>query len=559
MAFMDVVHLPRNIHRLAEILHVLIRNGLGHFVRRLNLQEHIPMLARVLGRRDERGVPHDQETVAHRIATALQELGPTFVKMGQMLSSRPDLLSESFIEEFQRLQDRVAPFPGEQAQAILREELGPEFDQFEELGPEAFASGSMAQVHRARLRTGEDVVVKILRPGIEQTVWGDIAILSYLAKRAESIFPEFNPVAIVNEFEKSMRREMDLVTEAAYTSKFSKAFADQDMIHCPAVYWDLTTSKVLTLEWIQGVSVSDAEDLRARGFDPAKIAATLADSFMAQFFRVGMFHADPHPGNLLVMNDGRVALVDFGLVGHLTADLRGQLVTIAIALARQDVELAVEAYADVGEVSDATDLKRLKTELIEMFDKYYGMPLKRIETQKAFADATRIARSHGIVLPRDLILLARSFVTITSVARQLDPDFDLAGMVQPHAKALLMDKLSPKRLLKSAGLNGWHLARLFARLPSDLRQIFGKLGSGSLQLRFKHEGLESFIGEIDRASNRLAISMTLGSVVIGSSLILHANLGPKLFGLSGIGLFGFVVAGAMTLWLAWDMLRSGRY
>ncbi len=559
MAFMDVIHLPRNIHRLADILRVLIRNGLGHFVRRLNLQEHLPMLARVLGPRDAGAVPHDEETVARRVATALQELGPTFVKMGQMLSSRPDLLSDSFISEFRQLQDHVAPFPGEHAREIIHSELGPNADLFEHIEAEPFASGSIAQVHRATLKDGSQVVVKIRRPGIEQIVLSDVAILSFLAQRAQSLFPELNPVAIVDEFEKAMRREMDLVTEASYTAKFREAFEDEQDIHSPKVYWELTTSQVLTLEWVKGVSVAKLGELRERGVDLNRVATTLANSFMKQFFMMGLFHADPHPGNLLVMDDGRVALIDFGLVGHLTAELRSQLVTIAIALSRQDVELAVEAYAEIGELSESTNPKRLKAELLEMLDKYYGMPLKRIETMTVFSDTTRIARSYGIVMPRDLILLARSFVTVTSVARQIDPDFDLAAMVGPHAKAMLMDKLSPARMARALGVNAWHLGHLLARLPSDLRHILRKLGTGALQFRFKHEGLETLIHELDRASNRLSVSLTLGSVVIGSSLIIHSDLGPKVFNISAFGLFGFIIAGAMGLWLAWDIIRSGRY
>jgi ubiquinone biosynthesis protein len=559
MPLSTVIHLPRNIHRLAEILHVLIRNGLGHFVRRMNLQEHLPMLERVLGRREGEPVAQDEETVARRVATALQELGPTFVKMGQMLSSRPDVLPESFIEEFRKLQDRVAPFSSEEAHQILHKELGSNADLFEHVEAEPFASGSIAQVHRARLLDGSEVVVKIRRPGIERTVLGDVAILSFLAQRARRHFPEFNPVAIVAEFEKSIRREMDLVTEASYTSKFHDALKDEPGLRCPKVYWDLTTSQVLTLEWLEGINVSQQEELVRRGTDLKKVTAVLANAFMKQFFRMGMFHADPHPGNLLVMPDGTLALVDFGLVGHLTGELRSQLVTILIALARRDVDLAIEAYAEIGEFAEGADPHRLKPDLMELLDKYYGMPLKRIETQKVFADVTRIARSNGVILPRDLILLARAFVTVTSVARQLDPDFDLAAMAQPHTQALLKDKFSPTRIAKGLGINAWHLARLFARLPSDIRQILRKLQTGSLQFVFRHEGLEPFTAGLDRVSNRLSVSVILGSVVIGSSVIIHRGGGPMLFGVSAFGLLGYVLAGVLGMWLVWDILRSGRY
>ena len=560
MAWTDLIYLPRNLHRLGEILQVLASNGLGHIVQNLNLQEHIPFAARLLGRRKGEEPAQDPETLARRLATALQQLGPTFVKMGQMLSSRPDLLPQSFIDEFRKLQDHVAPFSSQKAMDIIRRELGAQADDFQELDPEPFASGSIAQVHSARLRDGSKVVVKIRRPGIESTIAGDIAILSYLAERAQKHFPEFNPKAIVTEFDKCIRRELDLVTEASYTAKFQRAFENDPNLRCPNVYWDLTTSHVLTLELIEGISVSEAGALSESGIDQHRVAATLADAFMKQFFHMGLFHADPHPGNILVLPDGTIGLVDFGLVGHLTPELRSQLVTIVIALARQDINLAVEAYGEIGEFAADADPKQLKPDLLEMLDKYHGIPLKRIQTQEVFADMTRVARAHGVVLPRDLILLARAFVTVTSVTRQLDPDFDLVAMVEPHTRALLKDKFSPSRLAKTFGVNLWHLATLFARLPGNLRQIIRKIEHGSLQIVFKHEGLENFMSEVDRASNRISVSMILGSVIIGSSLIMHSKIGPKIFSdISAFGLLGYLVAGMMGLWLAWDILRSGRY
>ncbi|NQT89433.1 phosphotransferase, partial [bacterium] len=312
---------PRKVQRLAEIAGVLVRHGLSYFVTRLNLSRYLPKRKQVASAQEG---PLDRQSLAYRLTRVMEELGPTFVRLGQVLSSRPDLLDEEFIREFERLQDQVAPFPTEQARATVARELGrPVEEAFAWFDDEPIASGSLAQVHRATLPGGGDVVVKIKRPGIERVVLTDLSLLRSVGDYAERHMPElrvFQPRVVLEELERTMRRELDFVTEAANTTRFTEALEPADGARCPQVYWDLTTSDVLTLERLQGVRISDLDAIDAAGIDRPRLARRLADVFLKQYLDMGIFHADPHPGNLLVLRDGTVGIIDFGMVGRLTGD-----------------------------------------------------------------------------------------------------------------------------------------------------------------------------------------------------------------------------------------------
>jgi len=558
MALKDIARLPRNLQRIIEIMRTLWRHGLGHVVTRLNVQEHLPVVARIVSRGKVELLPPDDETIARRLVLVFQELGPTFVKLGQVLSTRPDFIPQPYLSEFRKLQDEVRPFPTDEAKEIVRDELGKELDEiFHEFGDEPLASASIAQTYTARLLDATPVVVKVRRPGIERKITSDIDILRYLARHAEKNWPELNPTLIIEEFDKSIHRELDFAVEASYTSKFHEYFIDMPGIRSPKVYWDYTTAKVLTVERLGGIRPDHTDELDRRGIDRAALARNLGTAFIKQYVDFGLFHADPHPGNLLIQDDGTIALVDFGMTGHLTDELLSELSTALIAIAKQHLDILIDIYAGISE-SEPIDARRLKPDMLEMFDKYYGMPLSRIDMAQVFNDSLRVARKHRLVLPRDLVLLMRSVIIVSSVGRTLDPDFNVAALVEPEARRLIARKASPRRTARELGLHLWQASRILQRLPEHIKTIIRKVETGSLTVAFRHQGLEGLMSELDRVSNRLSVSIILGAIIVGSSIALHARV-LAVGEVSVLGVAGYLIAAMLGLWLVWDILRSGRY
>jgi ubiquinone biosynthesis protein len=548
------------MRRLGPIIRVLARHGFGHV-----LGLRVPRVGRVAR------IP-----APRRLVMALQELGPTFVKFGQMLSTRADLLPEAYITELRTLTEQVPPFDTAVARRIVETELKkPIAELFREFADAPVASGSIGQVYHAVLQTGEAVVVKVKRPDIEKIMMADLDLLDPLAGLVERVeeLKAFRPRMIVEEFRRSVRRELDFVSEASFTAKIAEELADNPRVRCPAVYWDLTTSSVLVLERLPGVSLNRKQELAAMAVDRKQLARDLAEVFLHQFFKSGLFHADPHPGNILVTPEGKIGLVDFGMAGRLDPDLRRALGTSLIALTRRDLDIITDIYLEIGAVSDDTDVERLKSDLSEMLDKYYGIPIHCLDFRRALGDGVRIARTHHVLLPRDFVLLGRSFVTMVMMARELDPEFDLSAVAKPYALSLMADKVSPERLAHSALGHLWYVAQSLHRLPRDLRTLSRKLLGGSLQFTLRVSELDGFIRELDRATNRLAFSVIVSAIVIGSSVLLHAKVNPLMDDLPGVvgrffhahmpnvsalGLAGFLFAGVLGMLLSVAIWRSGR-
>ena len=557
MALKDIAHLPYNIQRVAEILRTLWRHGLGHVVTRLNLPEYIPLVGRMVTRKVEM-LPPDEETLARRLALVLQELGPTFIKLGQILSTRPDFVPEPYISEFRKLQDAVAPFPTPEARTIIERELGRPIDAiFSEFPDQPLASGSIAQVYCARLTSGTHVVVKVRRPGIERKIRSDVEILRFLARQAEKNWPTLSATRIIDEFEVAIYKELDFVVEASCTAKFRKLLPLMPGIRSPEVYWDYTTTNMLTMERLSGIRPDNIDELDSRGIGRPALARTLGQAFIKQYLEFGFFHADPHPGNMVIDSDGNIGLLDFGMMGHLSDELLAQLTTALIAISTQNLEVLIDVYLEIGEAPLA-DPRRMTADLISIFDKYYGMPLKRIDARAVLNDTFRVARSHGLLMPRDLVMLMRSLVLITSVGRTLDPDFNIAEIIEPEARRLMLQKVSPAKAAKSAGRQLWHISRLVHTLPRHLKTIIQKIEAGTITVAFRHQGLEGLLSELDRVSNRLSISIILAATIVGSSITLQAGI-LAVRGVSAIGIAGFLVAAMLGMWLVWDILRSGRF
>jgi ubiquinone biosynthesis protein len=556
LALVDLVRLPRNIQRLGEIIKILVRHGFRPFIGQLNLQEHIPFVKRWLASRAP--VIDDAPTDEERLVNAFQELGPTFVKLGQILSTRPDVVGDDFADAFKTLRDHVQPFDGAEARRIIEDELRLSIDEvFAEFDNEPAGSGSIAQVHRATLKDGARVMVKVRRPGIERTILADVAILRYVARLAESQIPELRPTQIVEEFDRAIRSELDFSVEASSTAGFHAAFAETDGACAPDVFWEFTTSAVLTVERLEGVPIGDLDELDKRGHDRARLARTLTECFMTQYFQTGTFHADPHPGNLIVADDGTIGVIDFGMVGHLTTDNKTLLTTMLLAAVSGDLDFITEAAMEIGVADEDFSPKQFNRDVTDLYHKYKGMPLGRIDTRRLFGDLMRAARQNGLSLPRDLVLLGKSLATVSSVARALDPSCDVLRMSGPKTQELLKEKLSPTRLLKSAGLNSLSLMQMLRSLPRDLRSIIRKAESGRLQVGLRLRGLDQTVSELDRASNRLAMSIYVAALLVTSSMMVHTKF-LAWHGLSVPGIFGYAFSGLLSLLLAWGILRSGR-
>ena len=575
----ELARKPRQVQRLPALLMVLARHGFGHLIQAMNLQGYLPSKLRVglsLGESSEaRGV-----STAQRLRLVLEGWGPTAVKLGQMLSTRPDIIPPAYQAELRKLTDSVPPFPSPTARKIIEQEIGrPIFDVFASFEDQPIAAGSIAQAHSAVLKTGEKVVVKVKRPNIQAVALADLDLLETLAvpllEWIEDLKP-LRPAMLLQKFRRSLLRELDFVAEASVTTKIRADLAGFAYVQIPVVFWNLTTPSILTMQHLSGTGLSDVQAVAALPVDHRLLARHLVECFLTQFFKTGLFHADPHGGNILITPHGRIALLDFGMSGRLDSELRGSLATTFIALARGDLDMITEIYTDIGVIAEETDLSSLKADMAEMLDKYYGIPIKRVDMTRCFADAMSVFRRHNVYLPRDFVLLAKSFSTMLMMARQLDPEFDLAGVARPFARSLLAHKFSPARLGHDALATAWSLTQTLRRFPRDMRTFMRKLVTGRLQFQLQHhvKAFEGFTRELDRATNRLAFSIIVGAVVIGSALVLHARVRPHVedvlpggFGrffadnmpdTSVLGLGGFLFAGVLGLLLAWAIWRHGR-
>jgi len=553
----------RNLGRLGHVGSVLTKHGFGWLVVNLRLERLVPFRKRLLSGREAFEEPPDASTAA-RVARVLEELGPVYVKLGQVLGSRTDLLPPAFIEEFRKLQDRVRPFPTAEARAEIEQELGgPVEEFFDDFADKPFAAGSIAQAYAARTKDGEQVVVKVRRPGLRSVLDADIDILTRLADLAERYVPEyrvFRPVLLVEEFAQTVRREIDFVSEASNTQRFRQAFERDENIRVPRVNWDLTAGGVLTLQRLEGAAVYDAEALDRLGVDRKALAENLTECFMRQYFELGLFHSDPHPGNMVAQAPAVLGILDFGQIGRLSDSMRSNLGTVLVAALNRDFDVVVDIFDDLRALPDDPDVDRLKADLAALTDKYSGVPIGRLNLKDLFDEITSVARRHRVVLPRDFVLLGKSLVSMGGVALDLDPEIRMVEVVRPKINRLLLEKASPRRLMHHGLTSAYHLASLVEQGPRSLRQLARKVLRGRLQILFRHENLDRLITELDRSSNRIAFAMIVASIILGSAIILQTHVGPNVPGteIPMLGLMGFLLAGLLGAWLAIAILRSGR-
>ncbi|HLT57746.1 MAG: AarF/UbiB family protein [Limnochordales bacterium] len=546
----------RHWRRYRQVVEVLLRHGFGYALDQLDLQDLVPFGRRVLP-----PAPPEQ-TRGARLRAALEALGPTFVKLGQILSTRPDIVPEDVVEELSLLQDHVPAVPVDQVIPVVEAELGrPLSEAFASFDPEPLAAASIGQVHRATLPDGTGVAVKVRRPGVEEVVETDLEILQDLARLIEERWrPErISPVAFVDEVARVLRREMDYRLEAGNIQRFRRAWAGDPRVRIPRVYWDLTTSRVLVMEYLSGVKVDDRAGLERLGVDPRQIARLGAEIFLQQVLIDGVFHGDPHPGNLLVLDDGSLGMLDFGIVGRLDQELLDAVADLFVGVTRRDTERIVRGLTRVGAVGDDVDPRALRRDLSDLIDRHYGKTLQQMELGPIVQEILRLAHRHQLRLPEDLLLLAKALVTIEGVGKHLDPDFNALEIAEPFARELMERQLDPAAVARRALAEAGAYLQLLGRLPERVDESLSRLVRGEIQIQFVHKGLDPTVQRLERTSNRVAMSVVLAALILGSAIILQAHAGPTVWGVPVLGVLGFVMAAFLGLGLVIGILRSGRF
>jgi ubiquinone biosynthesis protein len=505
------------------------------------------------------------ETRPDRLRRAFEELGPTFIKLGQLLSVRPDLIPPAYAQALSSLQDAVVPVPFAAIRKVLETELGAQWSEgFAHFDPEPVASASIAQVHRAHLPDGQEVAVKVQRPGIEQVIAADLEILEDLARLLERRLPAgefYDPVGMVREFERTIRRELDFEEEGQTVERFRRAFSKNPTVHIPRIYRELTGARVLTLEYIHGIKISELEQLEAAGLDRRLIAHNGAELVLKQIFEHGFFHADPHPGNLLVLPSAVLAPIDFGMVGYLDEDLQEALADLLIALIRRDAHGIIRVLAHLGIEEESVRHGSLHRDLTELLVRYWGLPLEQFNLEQWLNELLWLMRTHHLRLPAELVMVGKALTLMEGIGRRLDPGFVIVEQARPYARKLLRRRLSP--LGRREDLPEWletarESGRLLQAAPGDLRAILAKVREGQLKIQFEHRGLERMVTDLDKASNRLAIGLIIAALILGSSWVIQAQGGPLLWGVPAISLLGFALALILALGLLWAIWRSGR-
>jgi ubiquinone biosynthesis protein len=547
----------RSLRRYRQVLGVLITYGFGHVIEQLNLHHY---LRRGTSRTAERQINRMGGPV--RLRLAMEELGPTFIKLGQLLSTRPDILTKEYARELSKLQDKVPPVSTEAIMDQIEGELGhPVAVLYAEFSPEPLAAASIAQVHRGRLHSGEQVVVKVRRPAIEVLIKTDVDILMSLAGLVERHLPSgeiYNPVGLVREFRRTIAREMSFTREGRTIDRFRENFEGNPTVYVPRVYHDLSGETVLTLEYIDGIKVSEFEQLHAAGYDLKAIARHGADALLQQVLVNGFFHGDPHPGNIFVLPDNTVCFIDYGMVGRLDRELKFQVAELLTSILDRDVDQLIAVLIHSGELIEEIRLPSLRKALSDFIDDYYEVPLEELKAGKLLADFVELLVQFHIRFSPDLMLLAKALITIEGIGRDLDPEFNMVAHLKPFMARLLVEKSSPANLSREGARLVKAYASLLKNLPQDLKEFITRINRNKFKIDLEHRGLEKLITDLDKSSNRLSFSMLIAALIVGSSIIMQTDKGPLLFGFPVLGLLGYSMAALLGFWLAFAILRSGR-
>ena len=549
----------RHINRYRQLITILIKYGFDDIVDTLSLSHFIEMGKSAISRKP----PQEIKSIprAKRIRLIVEELGTTYIKFAQILSTRPDLISQELIEEFKKLQDHVPPYPSEEAYKIIEYELDGKIDDlFKEISSEPIASASIAQVYRAVLPSGEEVAVKVKRPDIERIVEVDIEIMINLAKIGESHLQGLEiiqPVAIIEEFSRQLDDEMNLHLEAHNIERFAENLQGVENVHAMGVYRSHSSRAVLTTEFIRGTKISEIKKLDKEGVDKHKIAVTGTNAVLKQIFQDGFFHGDPHPGNLFITEKQELCFIDFGMMGNLDKRNQEALAEVLVNIIQKNEDQITRSVLNVAVNPDEiTDLTKLKREVLRFVNTYAYMPLDQLNAGEILQDLLNLFISNGIKLPPEYYLLIKAIATIEGIARELEPDFVFMDYVKPYVERLIKQRYDPRRLASDMGKTTVEFYQLFRELPNEIRELLKFIKRGEVKIDLETKSLLPVMKTWDRDANRLAFAIVNASVLLSSALILMAHVPPQWNNVSIPGIVGISVSALMAFRLLLAIFMS---
>jgi len=541
-----VKHAFRDAQRLKQIVSALFKSGLGYYIYQLKLGNYLFWHQRV-----EQKKPED---LPKKVRIAMDELGGTFVKLGQLLSLRPDLISKEYCDEFGKLQDNVSGFSFVEAKKIVEGELKHKINEiFSSFEEDPTASASIGQVHKARLLNGVKVVVKIQRSGIKELMDTDIDLFYHLAELMQNHVEElkdYNLRSIIDEFKRYTLNELDYLKEGRNIDKFYKNFLGSQTVKVPKVYWDFTTKKVLVMGYIDGVPIDDKEGLKDLNCDEKIISKNLADCFLKQVFEDGFFHADPHPANVFALPGNKIAILDYGICGNLTEDMKEKLVNLLVSLVSRDFNDVIDGFLNIGMMEEKD--QTIVSDFEAIVEEYADANIDQIDFVHLFNDLVFVARRHNISLPVDFILLSKAIITIEGVGQQLNPDFNLSTSLHEYVDTITAKRLRPSYILKSFVDDISNFRENVKLVPRQINEILLKLKKGELGVHFERKDLVQLEMEIDRSSNRVSLGVIIAALVVASALILNVRNGKWL------AVAGFLIAIFLTINLFISAIKERR-
>jgi len=540
----------KKLVRYREIANIIVKYGFGYFVEKAHLK-----IIRFPFRKKKTEIP-----APVRLRKMLEELGPTFIKMGQILSTRPDLVPIEYLIEFEKLQDSAEPVEYEKIRGVFEDNLKCKIeDVFDYFEKEPIASASVSQVHIAFYK-GEKVAVKIQKPDIEDKIYLDIGILYDIAELIERFIKDakiYKPVKIVEEFEKAIRKEIDFSYEGRNIERFRKNFSSFEDIVIPEVYKELTGNKVLTLKYIDGVKITEIDKIE--GIDRKEFVRKGTEIILKQIFYDGFFHADPHPGNILITKDGKICLLDFGIVGRLREEEKIEIIGLLTGIIKNDSDKILRILEIMGSLeNEEVDRKKLKREIDEYLEKYRDISIKEINLNVLFDEIFSLMRKYSISIPASFSLLARTVLTLEGVASIIYPEYNLFEYLRPYIVDFMEKKERTKWILKDTFRSISDIYYILKELPETVEASLKTIRKGYINVAFEHKGLANLTSTLDKASNRISFSLIISSILISSSLIMVAGKGPKIWGHPAFGIIGFIASGILGIYLIIGIIRSGR-
>lgn len=531
----------RQLKRYKKIADVMVKYGFGYFVERLYHKGIVPNWIIEM-----KGV-HSSLTAGQRLRMALEELGPTFVKLGQILSTRPDIVSEEVIFELSKLQDHASKIPLSLVEKSISNGLGMRVtEDFHSFSSEPTAAASIGQVHRAKLHSGEDVVLKIQRPNIKEVIAKDIDILLQMAALFDEFYSgemPFKVVEVVQEFSNSIHRELDYTIEARNTEKFRENFQDDASVFIPKVYWEYTSKTILTLERIDGVKVADIETLKMKGWDIKEIGDLIATSFMKQVFMYGLFHGDPHPGNIFVIGEKKIAFIDFGIVGYLDKETMNFIADLFIAGAKRNIDKIVTLLVEIDALTEDTNIRKLKADISFVLNLYYNTPLKRLNMSEAVSSLMQIAYHNRVKLPLQFTILAKAVITLEGCVKMLNPDFSVSSVASQFIREISAYRFNPKRIFYEGIDYADELFSSLKNFPRYLKSLLHKLERNEIEISIEQMDIQKLAHSLQETGNRLSISLLIAALMLSSSHLLTNNSSDHyILPMNQIGLIGYSAA-----------------